>query len=194
MAGEVDLTQPRFELVWSLTLSSVTATDGGSTEETLELVERGLDGGRLLEDTGSDSGAVALAVNVLVFVDEFDRAERLADEMLADARRRGLVMGFIAGSAHRGLVALRRGALAAAEAETRAALELAQQHGLAFAIPFSNGWRLSFGPPERDRRSSRCARRAMSQAYEGETRFRPQRGFLSPPWRVRVLENSRYRR
>jgi DNA-binding CsgD family transcriptional regulator len=118
-------------------LALVTATDGGSTDGTRELVERGLDGGRLLEEAGSDAGAVALAVNVLVFVDELDRAERLADEMLADARRRGLVMGFIAGSAHRGLVALRRGDLTAAEAETRAALELAQQHGLAFAIPFS---------------------------------------------------------
>ena len=117
-------------------LAMVTSTDGGSREETLELVERGLDGGRLLEEMGSDAGAVALAVNVLVFVDELSRAETLADEMLADARRRGVVMGFIAGSAHRGLVALRRGELAVAEAETRAALELAQQHGLAFAIPF----------------------------------------------------------
>lgn len=118
-------------------LAMVTSTDGGSREETLELVERGLDGGRLLEEMGSDAGAVALAVNVLVFVDELSRAETLADEMLADARRRGVVMGFVAGSAHRGLVALRRGELAMAEAETRAALELAQQHELAFAIPFS---------------------------------------------------------
>ncbi len=118
-------------------LALVTSTDGGGRDETLELVERGLDGGRLLEEMGSDAGAVALAVNVLVFVDELGRAETLADEMLADARRRGVVMGFIAGSAHRGLVALRRGELAVAEAETRAALELAQQHGLAFAIPFS---------------------------------------------------------
>ena len=57
--------------------------------------------------------------------------------MLDDARERGLVLGFIAGSAHRGLVALRKGELARAEAETRAALELAQQHELPFTIPFT---------------------------------------------------------
>jgi DNA-binding CsgD family transcriptional regulator len=118
-------------------LALVTSTDAGSTDGTLELLQRGLDDGRLLETAGSDSAPVALAVNVFVFIDELGRAQQLAEEMLSDARRRGRVMGFIAGSAHSGLVALRRGALAHAEAETRAALELAQQHGLAFAVPFA---------------------------------------------------------
>jgi DNA-binding CsgD family transcriptional regulator len=118
-------------------LALVNSTDGGSTDGTLERLQRGLEQGRLLETAGSDAAPVALAVNVFVFIDELDRADQLAERMLADARRRGQVMGFVAGSAHSGLVALRRGALARAEAETRAALELAQQHGLAFAIPFS---------------------------------------------------------
>jgi len=118
-------------------LALVDSTSGDGVDRTVAGVERGLDGGRLLELETSDSIAVAVAVNALVFVDELDRADALAVAMLDDARRRGLVLGFIAGSAHRGLVALRTGALARAEAETRAALELAQQHELMFTIPFT---------------------------------------------------------
>ena len=118
-------------------LALVAATSGESTDQTIALVERGLDSGRLLELETSDSIAVAVVVNALVFVDELERADQLAVAMLDDARRRGLVLGFIAGSAHRGLIALRTGALARAEAETRAALELGQQHELLFTIPFT---------------------------------------------------------
>jgi DNA-binding CsgD family transcriptional regulator len=118
-------------------LALVASTSGVGVEETVTLVERGLDGGRLLELESSDSLAVAVAVNALVFVDELDRADRLATAMLDDARRRGLILGFIAGSAHRGLVALRMGALGRAEAETRAALELAEQQQVLFTIPFT---------------------------------------------------------
>jgi DNA-binding CsgD family transcriptional regulator len=118
-------------------MALVAATSNEGVDQTVAWVERGVDGGHLLEAETSDSIAVAVAVNALVFVDELDRADELALAMLDDARRRGLVVGFIAGSAHRGLVALRAGALARAEAETRAALELAQQHEVLFTIPFT---------------------------------------------------------
>lgn len=118
-------------------LALVTSMNGEDSAQTPALVDRGLDNGRLLEVETSDSIAVAVAVNALVFVDELELADQLALAMLEDARRRGLVVGFIAGSAHRGLVALRKGALRRAEAESRAALEAAQQHELMFTIPFS---------------------------------------------------------
>ena len=118
-------------------LALITATSGQGTDRTLGLVQHGLDDGRLIRDETSDALAVAVAVNALVFIDELDFADELAGAMLDDARERGLVLGFIAGSAHRGLVALRKGELARAEAETRAALELAQQHELPFTIPFT---------------------------------------------------------
>ncbi len=118
-------------------LSLVASTSGENGDRALPRVELGLDHGRLLKVETSDSIAVAVAVNVLVFVDELERADELAVAMIDDARRRGLVLGFIAGSAHRGLVAFRKGALVQAEAETRAALELAQQHELLFTIPFT---------------------------------------------------------
>jgi DNA-binding CsgD family transcriptional regulator len=118
-------------------LALVTSTNGEGRAQTLALVERGLDNGRLLEVETSDSIAVATALNALVFIDELELADQLAVAMLDDARRRGLALGFIAGSAHRGLVALRQGALIRAEAETRAALEAAQQHQLMFTIPFT---------------------------------------------------------
>lgn len=118
-------------------LGFVASSGCDTTDQALGRVELGLENGRLLEAETSDSIAIAVAVNTLVFIDELERAELLVLAMIDDARRRGLVLGFIAASAHRGLVALRRGNLALAEAETRAALELAQQHELMFTIPFT---------------------------------------------------------
>jgi DNA-binding CsgD family transcriptional regulator len=118
-------------------LALVSSTNGEDTSPVLELILRGLDDGRLLQIESSNSIAVALAVDVLLFIDELDLADELAAAMAEDARRRGLVVGFIAAAAHRGLVALRRGALARAEAEARAALDAAQQHDVAFTIPFT---------------------------------------------------------
>jgi DNA-binding CsgD family transcriptional regulator len=121
----------------SIFLGLVAATDGADAGRALALVQRGLDGGALLEALSADSTVIAVAIHTLVFIDELDAAGSLADAMLADARRRGLVLGFVAGSAHRGLVALRRGELVRAEAEIRAALELALQHELHFTVPFA---------------------------------------------------------
>jgi tetratricopeptide (TPR) repeat protein len=95
-------------------LSLVASTNGENGNQALPRLELGLDHGRLLKAETSDSIAVAVAVNVLVFIDELERADQLAVAMIDDARRRGLVLGFIAGSAHRGLIALRKGALAQA--------------------------------------------------------------------------------
>jgi ATP/maltotriose-dependent transcriptional regulator MalT len=55
--------------------------------------------------------------------------------MVADARKRGSVMGYATASAWRGAVALRRGLIAPAEADARAAVELIIAHGLHFIAP-----------------------------------------------------------
>ncbi|MGH3841629.1 MAG: hypothetical protein ACRDS0_09330 [Pseudonocardiaceae bacterium] len=45
------------------------------------------------------------------------------------------MIGFLAATARRGLIALRRGALAEAEADTRTSLELDAEHNLTLAVP-----------------------------------------------------------
>jgi DNA-binding CsgD family transcriptional regulator len=99
-----------------------------------ELVERGWDHGRFLADETCETIPALMAVIALNFVDELDRVLVLVEAMLADAQARGSVIG-LASVARRGLVALRRGALAEAEADTYAAVELATEHNLTLTVP-----------------------------------------------------------
>jgi DNA-binding CsgD family transcriptional regulator len=98
------------------------------------LVERGLDGNRLLLDDGAEAW-LPQAMTALVALDELDRAERLAREVLADGVARGSVFGVSAGSSFLGWIHSQRGALRDAEAELRVGFGLAVEHGLMFALP-----------------------------------------------------------
>jgi tetratricopeptide (TPR) repeat protein len=111
------------------------AFEGGSHEEILTLIERGLDHGRLLETESVEAIEITWAVRALTFIDELDQADSLIDDMAADARRRGSVMGYATASAWRADVALRRGSVAAAESEARVAIELVNAHGLHVIAP-----------------------------------------------------------
>ena len=109
---------------------------GEPAGEVVELVERGLDGGRLIAEESADAVAAVQAVCALAFIDELGRAGELLDDMFEDAQARGSVLGYVAASVWRGYVALRRGRLSAVERDAHAALELTGQHGLAFAEPY----------------------------------------------------------
>ncbi len=111
------------------------AFDGGHREEIRALVERALDEGRLIESESGEALEITWAARALTFIDELDPADRLVDEMVADSRRRGSVMGYAAASAWRAAIALRRGHIAPAEADARSAIELASAHGLHFIAP-----------------------------------------------------------
>ncbi len=102
--------------------------------EAAGLVQRGLDGGRLLADEGAETW-LPQALTALVSLDELDHAERLAREVLADGAGRGSVFGVSAGSSFLGWVHAQRGALRDAEAELRVGFGLAVEHGLTFALP-----------------------------------------------------------
>ncbi|MGH9065185.1 MAG: helix-turn-helix transcriptional regulator [Acidimicrobiales bacterium] len=120
-----------------LTLAMALALQGAeSVEGVITLVDRGLDGGRFLAAETCESISITHATYALIFVDNLDRACRVADEVLADAQGRGSVLGFVTGAAHRGLAHLRAGRLAAAEADLEAALELADQCHMQFTLPF----------------------------------------------------------
>ena len=119
----------------ALVLGAVGALQGMDRAEVLALVERGLDGGGLLRDEGSESLALPQAMAALIGLDEVAMAARATAGVLDDARRRGSVTGFIAGSLYRLATAAYRGDVKSAETYLRTAVELSVAHGLTFALP-----------------------------------------------------------
>lgn len=118
-----------------LALAALLTARGLRCHEVAGLVDRGWDDGRFLAEETCEAIPAIVAGWALVHADELDRAQALADAMLADARGRGSVVGFLSATGRRGAVALRRGALAEAEADLRAALDLATEHNLTHAFP-----------------------------------------------------------
>jgi DNA-binding CsgD family transcriptional regulator len=123
-----------------LNLALLLAIRACPAEELLALIERGLDDGRFLALETADAIEAVHAAFVLVLIDRLDDALALTEQMLADAAARGSVLGFLAGSTFRSLTHLRRGALADAEADAFATLELARELQLQFTIPFIAGY------------------------------------------------------
>jgi DNA-binding CsgD family transcriptional regulator len=108
----------------------------GECEEVPTIVGNALAGGRFLAAETADSMAAVLGADALIFVDRLADSLTLTRAMIADGQRRGSVLGVVAGSTHCAFAELRMGALADAEADARAAFELARQHGLSFTLPF----------------------------------------------------------
>jgi DNA-binding NarL/FixJ family response regulator len=123
-----------------LLLGLLLALRGERCDEVPALVAEGLQGDRFLAEHTADSMLAVHAVDALVFVDALPEAAALADALCADARRRGLVLGAVAGSTHRGLVALRAGRLADAARDLDASLAIARDHELLFTLPFIGGY------------------------------------------------------
>jgi len=117
-----------------LALADLLSFRGESCHEVAGLVERGWDDGRFLAEETAEAVPAIMAVFALVQIDELNRAYALAEAMVADAQARGSVAGFIGATGRRGWVALRRGELAEAEADTRAAFELATEHNLTVSV------------------------------------------------------------
>src|SRR5207253_10824332 len=93
------------------------AFEGGPHDEIVALVERALDHGRLMESESAEAIEITWAARALTFIDELDRADHVVDEMVADSRKRGSVMGYATASAWRAGIALRRGLVGPAEDE-----------------------------------------------------------------------------
>jgi DNA-binding CsgD family transcriptional regulator len=108
----------------------------GNCDDVPDLVRAALADGEFLAAETSDAMAAVHAVDALVFVDDLDDALALARAMVADGERRASVLGVVAGLAHCGFAEYRLGALVDAEADCRAALDLAREHALAFTHPF----------------------------------------------------------
>ena len=123
-----------------LTLALRDVLRGRPAAGIVEEVRLGLDDGRFVADESSESVAVVQAVCALAFVDALADVDRLLDAMSADAANRGSPMGYGAVGTWRAYVALRRGRIADAEAEARAALEHFRARDLAFAAGFATAF------------------------------------------------------
>jgi DNA-binding CsgD family transcriptional regulator len=113
--------------------------------QVLPLLRAGLDDGRFLASETADAPEAVHAAIVLVSYDQLEQAIELTSEMLADAARRGSVLGFIHGATFRAFAHLRAGALAEAEADALDALRLLGEQplgeqALEFVFPFPTSY------------------------------------------------------
>jgi DNA-binding CsgD family transcriptional regulator len=91
--------------------------------------------GDLIAEQTTDSLPVLLAINALVLTERYSLAERVIDDALADARKRGSEWGFAVCSHLRCQLAYKRGALHEAEADAYQALEVATRGEWLAAVP-----------------------------------------------------------
>ena len=115
------------------------AQRGEPAERTIDLARRALAGGRLLEEQSSSSLLVHEVAWALLFSGDEDAAERLLEDTLADARRRGAVPGFALAGFGRAWVRLRRGDLAGARAEAESSFGTRDLYRWHATAPLSAG-------------------------------------------------------
>jgi DNA-binding CsgD family transcriptional regulator/tetratricopeptide (TPR) repeat protein len=120
------------ERVVLASVASERAMEGRAASAVIETVARVWERG-LLRELTSASPMLYDAVFAAVVAEAYPLAERICDETVADARSRGSLLGITGGLCFRARLALRRGAIAAAEADARAAVEAAAIGGYAFA-------------------------------------------------------------
>jgi DNA-binding CsgD family transcriptional regulator len=97
-----------------------------SAARAIDFAKRALAAGLPLDPQRGENWALA-AMYALMFSDDLDAAESRAEEILARARKRGAAVTVVAVSTFRAYVALRRGDLAAAQADAEVAIELAPE-------------------------------------------------------------------
>jgi DNA-binding CsgD family transcriptional regulator len=123
-----------------LAVSAFAAAQMGEPAEwTIELARRALASGRLLEEQSSSSLLVHEVAWALLFSGAEDAAERLLEDALADARRRGAVPGFALAGFGRAWVRLRRGDLAGARAEAESSFGTRELYRWHATAPLSAG-------------------------------------------------------
>ena len=120
-----------------LVVANVDVMRGQDFAGAVDLVERALDGGRLLAREGPGATALTRALVTLSYADELDRLDRLLDAMEDTARADGSVFGFVVCAGFRVLLHARRGELAAADDALRRALDLVREHEMPLPTVFT---------------------------------------------------------
>jgi DNA-binding CsgD family transcriptional regulator len=116
-------------------LANVLAWRGERGARVLALLDHALDEGRLISQVDSDPLMAAQALFAPVILDELGRAEELADQLVALSRSRGSVIGLVVATSVRAAVRARSGELVGTETDVRTVIEIAVEHGMAFAVP-----------------------------------------------------------
>ena len=98
-----------------------------------ELMDAGLDRGRLVAEEPTGPQMARYATYALVFADEVGRAQEQIANVRADTVSRGSIDAHLSSLTWGALLALRVGELAQAEADARAALELGDRHQVVWA-------------------------------------------------------------
>ena len=104
-----------------------------------ELADRAWADGFLLAERGSEAPELSAVVLTLMRAERIEATARLVEAALADARERGSLLGFAHASFLRAELFLQQGALADAEADARAALEIAASAGIHVATAAATG-------------------------------------------------------
>jgi DNA-binding CsgD family transcriptional regulator len=104
------------------------------------LLEAALGRGDAIGPEIADSFFPAMALTALTAIDDLEHADELLAGLFHDARARGSVLAYVTALVWRGYVALRRGLPITAEADERAASDLAGEHALEFVLPWARAF------------------------------------------------------
>ena len=116
-------------------LAGVFAWRGEREASVLALLDHALDHGRLLARVNSGPLMAAQALFGPVMLDQLGRADELAGQLFVLSRSRGSVVGLLIAACVHAAVTARRGELVDTETDVRTVIEIAVEHGMAFAIP-----------------------------------------------------------
>ena len=123
-------------------LASTRARASDTAEDAAAHLEGALADGRFVGD--QQAGIVGLGLSFdlslgLIAAGALDAADAYVEQVLESARAQAAIVSVAYLTGRRGLIALRRGAVAAAEADGRTALELLTLHNVSLGVPFALG-------------------------------------------------------
>jgi DNA-binding NarL/FixJ family response regulator len=99
------------------------------------MAREALQGDQLLEELGPEDATVHTAINTLAITERLEESRDAFDKVIALARHRGSALGFTIASCFRAQTFYRRGEVRRAEADARAAIEVADAEGWGLGIP-----------------------------------------------------------
>ena len=116
-------------------LASLSAQRGEALAESADFADRVFVAGDHLARVGGEHWSIPQGFMALLADERLAAAASLAEQLARYGRARGSVTSYLLGIGHRGWVEVRRGNLAAAEADLRAVVGLIEQEHVGFMLP-----------------------------------------------------------